>query len=651
MGDLHSRFDVLVTLDFETFFDSGYTLRKLTTEAYVRDPRFEVIGVGVKWGDQPSVWLEEWDFREWARRVDWSRVALCCHHSQFDGLVLSYHYGIVPGLHLCTMSMGRAHHGPMGVGLDLLAKKYDLGEKGTELANAKGKHRDDFTEEEWQALGVYCRNDVDLTARLLPRMPLPTPELWLVDTTIRAFTEPTLIGRLDVLRKALADERAKKADLLARVGASKDVLSSSEKFAALLKTLGEEPPMKPGKRGYIYAFAKTDPGMQSLLEHPNEAIRFLAEARLSVKSTIVETRTERMIGVASRGPVPIYLKYCGAHTHRWSGGDKMNPQNFNRGGILRDALEAPDGHVLVVADSGQIEARKVAWVAGQKDLLETFRRNDGTADGDFYSDEGSNYFGRKLSKKETPVERQVSKSMVLGLGFGMGWLKFSGELLKGMLGAPPVQFTEADADRFGVDVDAFANRPYDGATCGDAVANMTTRIPLDQRLIHCAVTDYFVRRYREKNDRIAQLWKAMGHGLERMETGRPWRFGCLRFVRHGIVKPSGLTLHYPGLKRSGDQYSYVEGREHKKAYGGLITENVVQSLARDIVAEQALRVRAAGYRIATTTHDEIVAVVPEDQGEKCLAFMLRTMKTPPTWCRDLPLNATGGIAKSYGEAK
>jgi DNA polymerase len=355
---------------------------------------------------------------------------------------------------------------------------------------------------------------------------------------------------------------------------------------------------------------------------------------------------------------PIIAHNCGTHTHRWSGGDKLNPQNFNRGGALREALLAPPGHVLVVADSGQIEARVVAWLAGDENLLDAFRRNDTLGEaGDFYSDVGSQFFKKKLSKKETPIERQLAKNMVLALGFGMGCIKFAGDLLKGMLGSKPVQFTRADAERYGVDVDAFANRPRgrDGETNADEVRRMISRVPFGDLLVHVAVADYFVRLYRESNPKIPALWKRMESVIRAMDLPEPnYRAGCLHVRRHQLTKPSGLTLHYPGLRETAAGWVYQggkSGREATKIYGGLLTENVVQSLARDIVAEQMLWIRAEGYRIATCSHDEIMCVVPEAEGERCLAYMLGRMRIAPEWCQGLPLNASGSTAVRYGDAK
>lgn len=718
----------IVTLDFESYYSKDYNLRKLTTEGYVRDARFEVIGVSVAVGARPAVWMEEHDFRQWAARFPWGRVAVLAQHAHLEGLVLSHHYNIRPGFWLDTLSMSRLVNGPggptgKGHKLEVLAPFYGVGTKGDDLEKTKGKRRRDFTAAEWLEFGAYGRNDVDLTRGVYPLMvtQVPLSELHLIDATIRMFSEPTFRANQDVLREALAQERAKKRTaLLALSGAewlperlrappeeltaverealesARGQLASSEKFAALLKGLGVGPPTKQNPKGeMIYAFAKSDPGMHELLEHENPEVQALAEARLAVKSVIGESRMERFLDIAKRGAFPIYLKHAGAHTHRSSGGDSQNAQNLNRGGALRAALEAPPGEELVVADSGQIEARVTAELAGEKAALETFRRNDlknarylaaraplvaalgreptkeenkqidrelkarGIEDGDFYADKGSMYFRKPLSKNETPVERQTAKSMELGLGFGMGTMKFGTELLKGMLGAPPVQFGSREVLQYGVDVFEFEQRPYgrSGETNGQVLRMLTTRLPYGELLPHMAVTDYFVRLYRSTNSRIAQLWRTMESLLERMS--RPDGeavFGPLRVEHERVWFPNGTFLRYDKLRRTGDGYrywGYKDGRmQWTKIYGGLFTENVVQKIARDIVlGEQALIVRAAGYRLVTTTHDELVCSVPEGRGAECLAFMLKTMKTAPAWCQGLPLNASGGVARSYGAVK
>jgi hypothetical protein len=356
---LERPIDAVITIDFETYYADDYTLSNMTTEGYIRDPRFEVILVGVKVGTSPAVWMTPEDFTKWASTVNWARVAVLCHHAHFDGLILSHHFGIIPAFYLDTLSEARAIHGTeVGNSLGKLSAAYGLGEKGIEVLNAKNKRRADFTPEEYAAYGHYCVNDCELEFKLLHCLTpqLPEIELWVIDSVIRWYTEPLFRLNENLLQDFLVYERARKQALLDRIGADKKTLSSNEKFAALLRTFDVEPPTKisPSTGQPIYAFAKSDPGMQELLDHREDEVRWLAEARIAIKSTINETRTERLLRAGAGGrPVPVYLKYSGAHTHRLSGGDRLNFQNFERvpeeikkpgdewKGTLRKALDAP----------------------------------------------------------------------------------------------------------------------------------------------------------------------------------------------------------------------------------------------------------------------------------------------------------------------
>jgi len=692
----------IVTLDFETFYSKDFTLKTLGTEPYVRDPRFEVIGVGVKLGGRPSVWMEERDFRAWAERFPWERVAVLAQHAHFEGLILWHHYRKRPGFWLDTISMSRALHGPGGPGgrgndLGSLALHYGVGVKGDELEKMKGKRRRDFTAAEWLAAGVYCNGDVELARGVFDRMLLPIFELHLIDATVRMFAEPVLVGDQARLAAAIEHEQARKLEVLRGVAqlagaeatkkltveqVAKKVLGSNAKLAALLTGLGVDPPMKDGTNGRIYAFAATDPGMHKLLEHEDERVRTLAEARIEVKSTLIGARTPRFLGSARRGPLPVYLSYAAAHTHRWGGKDGLNWQNLPRvdprdpdSGALRRSILAPavweewmgvgthgEPGTLVVADSAQIEPRVTAWLAGQESLLETFRRNDAKGKaGDIYSDEGSIYFRRPLSKETTPVERQTSKNIIIGLGYNMGSITFGANILKGMNGSPPVQFGRKELEEFGIDPVAFEQRPQNprddgGPTNGDRLREITARVAYPELVVHMAVADYFVKTYRARNSRIVALWKTMGRLLEVMADPKGcMQFGPLRAEHERLVKPSGMALLYPKLRRTADGFvywGYKDGRmQWVKIYGGALTENVVQSLSRDVVAKQLLRVRSAGYRLVTTTHDEGVAATSESHGARCFELMKTAMRTPPAWCQGLPLNASGGVARSYGAVK
>jgi hypothetical protein len=719
----------LITLDFETYYDpaSGYTLSKMTNEAYVRDPRFEVIGVGVKVGAGVSVWMEEADFRRWAATVDWKQVAILCHHTHFDGLILAHHYKVRPKLWLDTLSMARALHPETGGALAKLMPAYGVGEKGHEVELAKGKRRADFTRADWLQYGVYCCNDCDGTHGVFIRMGakgFPESELWLIDTTVRMYTQPTFEGDVPLLTKFLGEERTRKRKLLAGVAglpedtqedlvldAVRSRLRSGPKFAALLGEFGIEAPRKisaaqtkkareanPSAAAVeSYAFAKGDPGMQELLEHPDDDVRMLAEARIAVMSGQNETRTQRFISCASRGRMPLYLKYYGAHTGRWSGGDGMNPQNLQRGGVLRDSLKVANGCVTVVSDSGQIEARVNAWLAGDAATLSIFRANDektrvykaalrplvaalghepskeeekaldrflasqGIEEGDFYSDAGGPFFGKRLTKKETPIERQLAKNMLLGLGFSMGWFKFAFELLKGMLGSKPVQFTLEDARKLGAleKVSQFQANEKTRAKISAA----PSRLEIEALVIHCAVAAHLVDRYRDASPEIVGTWDLMNDVLAAMDSGTVSTFGpgdCVRVERHRLILPNGMPLRYPGLENHPDDYgraswSYMggaTGKQRKKLYGGLMDENVVQALARVIVADQMLQLRQKfGYHVATMSHDEVVLMVRAGQEHEALERAITEMRVAPAWAPDLPLNAEGGFGLTYGDAK
>lgn len=670
----------LVTIDFETYYDTDYSLSKLTTEAYVRDPRFETIGVGVKVGAEPAVWMSDADFRAWAARVDWARVAVLCHHTHFDGFILSHHYGIRPGFLFDTLGMSRALHPETGGSLAKLMVAYAVGEKGHEVVLAKGKRRADFTPAEWLQYGVYCCNDCDGTYRIFRLMlakGFPEPELRLNDLTIRMFTEPVLEGDIPLLTEFLAEEKAKKRKLLARVAGLleyenmtdeqllelvKPRLTSDAKFAALLTEFGAEVPQKLNKAGVLKtAFAKTDPGMQALLEHEDEEIRWLAEARQGVKSSQNETRTERFISCASRGPMPVYLKYYGAHTGRWSGGDGMNMQNLHRGGVLRKSLLAPEGHVVVVADSGAIEARMTAWFAGHHELVEAFRQNK-----DIYSEFASSVYGRKVDRKfkladgTEPDEEpgRVGKTAILGLGYSMGYLKFGMTLLSGA-GGKPIRFSMEHAHQMGVDVNAFARNPYQRGR----VEDVPSRLSPEDKLVHFAVCDRIVDTYREVNAPIAALWEFMNDVvIPAMVDGHEMSFGpndCCRTVRHGIVLPNGMMLRYRGLTRHVDEkgrssFTYIGssyGNATVRIYGGSLTENVIQALARIVIGEQALAVHAMNGKIPTTTHDEILVVVRLEKAKRALIALLTEMFRAPTWATGCPLSAEGGFHRSYGAVK
>jgi DNA polymerase I-like protein with 3'-5' exonuclease and polymerase domains len=623
----------IVTIDFETYYDKDYSLSKMTTEQYVRSSLFEVIGVGIKVNDYPTDWYSGDNPGKFLNSLDYSKRAILCHNTAFDGAILSWHFGIKPRLWLDTLSMARPLHNIMvGGSLAKLVAYYGLDKKGDEVVAALGKRKADFTEADLAQYGKYCINDVELTKQLFDKMKVgfPSGELLVIDQTLRMYTEPTIELDVPLLEKHLEEVRTRKRTLMSDLGhgmggeaAVQEMLMSNAKFAEYLKRLGVEPPtktsLKTGKEAW--AFSKTDKGFTDLLEHPDERVQAAASARLGVKSTLEETRTENLIGVAGRGRLPIMLNYYGAHTGRFSGGDKLNLQNLpSRGNTtIRRALKAPEGQVLISCDSSQIEARTVAWVAGQEDLLVAFRDKR-----DVYSEFASEVYGRAITKVDK-IERFVGKTCVLGLGYGMGAEKFRRTLEIGQGGINVV-----------IDI------------------NEAARI---------------VKLYRQKNWKIVQFWQKCGNALKDMLYGGGNELHPqVRYDKGGIILPNGFRIQYPALRETANGFMYIsDARTYQKAlkgrvltgappddiawtrlYGGKVTENIVQALAAIVIREQ---MAAAGlhFKVAFQVHDEIIVAVSEDNALADQAKLEALMSTAPKWAPDLPVACESGVAANYGD--
>ena len=611
-----------VTLDFETYYAKDFSLTKMTTEEYVNDVRFEVIGVGIKIDDGEPYWVTD-NIQEELNKIDWAESAVLCHNMMFDGAILAFKYGIVPAYYFDTLCMARAIHGvDAGGSLASLAIRYNLGEKGTEVVNALGKRRQDFTPEDLAKYGNYCLNDVSLTHALFNRLAVgfPQSEYDLIDMTLRMYTQPVLCVDDALLVDRLEEVKQEKSTLLRglmdmlEVGNEEEVrrkLASNPQFAALLKDHGVEPPTKisPTTGKETYALAKNDEGFIALQEHEDTFIQQLCSVRLGTKSTLEESRIERFIGIGQRnqGRLPIPLKYYGAHTGRWAGADSVNFQNLpsrdKKKKTLKNSVIAPPGHVVINCDSSQIEARVLAWWAGQNDVTEQFRRGE-----DVYSIFASKIYGKRISK-ETPIERFVGKTCVLGLGYGTGAKKLQHTL---KTQPPGANLPEEECKRI-------------------------------------------VDLYRETNDKIIQLWRESDRALKNIAgwTGEMkehylGQHQAVRVNSAGILLPNNLYIRYPNLRAEGDKMIYDSRKGPVSIWGGAVVENVVQALARIIVGEQMLMIRER-YRPVLTVHDAAVIVTPINELEDSLAFITQVMSTPPSWAAGLPVACEAKYGESYGD--
>src|SRR6056300_1543661 len=373
----------IYTIDFETYYAKDYGLNKFTTEEYIRDPRFEVIGVAVKKNDEETQWFSgtKMQTQRWLDQFPWEDNIALAHNGMFDFAIMAWHFDIHPKKLADTLCMARALHTiEVGGSLAALTQYYGLGKKGTEVVNALGLKRLDFPKAQLEAYAGYCINDVDLTYALFEILitRFPVSELNLIDLTLRMFTKPCIELNKYILGEHLQHVKENKERLMSLITQSREELMSNEKFANALRVAGVEPPTKisPTTGKETYAFAKADEDFKALLEHENEAVQALVSARLGVKSTIEETRTQRFIEIASRGTLPIPLRYYAAHTGRWGGDDKVNLQNLPRTSAIKQAMEAPVGYKIIDSDSSQIEARTLAWLAEQDDLVDAFDKGE-----------------------------------------------------------------------------------------------------------------------------------------------------------------------------------------------------------------------------------------------------------------------------------
>lgn len=629
----------IVGLDFETYYDSvHYTLKKLATTEYITDPRFKMhmVAVMMDTWSKPRI-MNEAQFRKWSATVDWSTTGVLAHHTQFDGLILTHHIRVRAKFYFDTMSMARplakVH---IGGSLERLALAFGLeGKKGAEvLVNTNGKQV--LTKDEYKAMATYAGQDIiiawQLFEKLLPYTTLP--ELKLIDITIKMYVHPVLQLDKAQLIEVRAEDIKRKQDLLAQLGVPKTHLTSKDKFAALLREAGCEPPTKISLKqsesaGYeveVFAMSKQDQLFKDLLGHKNKRVRNLVEARFAVSSNALEKRCDLLIGRAHLKAQPVYLNYAGAKTLRWSGGDDANWQNLSSkrkvgGERLRASVAPPKGMVLLIADLSQIEARINSWTAGQWDVVEAFRAYDDGSGPDIYKYVAATSIYNKPVDSITPAERFIGKSCELALGYQAGWPRFAAMLRIGVLG-PPVDISDSLA-----------------------------------RDVHQAWRNsrpYIVANWRATNNKV----KSAFNGKQRIEDG------VVAYEGVGdtgwMHLPGNTAIRYDGLQTDEDGMSYISKYRYNKVkpptikrtrlYGGILVENRTQALARRVIADHMLQLTdylGPTTQIVLSTHDEIVMAVPRRLAQKALKAAKVIMSRSPWWAPGLPIAVDAHISERY----
>jgi DNA polymerase family A len=641
----------IITLDFETFFSADYTLSNLTTEEYVRDSRFEVHGVGIDWQQYPDagaakiIWYDAPTAEHVLPQVDWSTTAVLCHHTHFDGLILSHVYGIKPAMYLDTLSMARLLFGNhIKKSLGALAEMFGLGAKDVPYDLFKGKHWHELSPSAQRQVAYGCCQDVKLTWDLFCKLAqsLPASEYAFVDATVRMFTQPVLEGDTDLLAQIWEKEAATKAALLEKLGVSATDLRKQWKFAEILRSEDIEPEQKPGKpqacktcedndQGRIYdgslcpdcggtkqierwnySFAKTDDFMRELLEDetplatmPEATVSMLAQAKLDAHSNGTQTRVERMGHMSTRGALCVYLNYAGTHLSGWSGGDKMNWQNFRRGGPIAEAIRAPKGHKVVVADASQIECRLLNKVAGQSDVVERFRKHE-----DPYVSLASVFYGRTITKADQ-AERGTGKQGELSCGYGAGAKTIQATAKRGTYG-PPVHMTDEEALR---------------------------------------LRD----TYRETHPYVQALWNEGTDVLKKLAAGMEFDWNVVHIKDKMMWLPNGVPLRYDTIEwhDNGEKQGWrIKSRNGWSwMYGSKFIENLIQALRNVFIRQAWQDCIDAGLPVVSMEHDKLICLAREHEADDALKFLQAAMSRPPAWLPDIPLDSEGYISGTFAKEK
>lgn len=600
-----------VVLDFETYFDTKVSLTKLTTMEYIKHPMFKVWGVGIKYDDAKTMWFSEDEVEDELASIDWGDVRLICHNTPFDAYVLTQYYGYMPAYFADTAAMARGRYPGQSARLaDVAVRLFPTDEtmrKGGELAEAKGTF--DLSPEQDEMLGRYCVQDVDLTYAIWRRLLLnyPQSELDLINLTTQMFVDPIIEIDKDTLTTYHESQVKNREALIENAGIDAKVLSSNDQFADHLRTIGIEPPVKrsPNTGKTIPAFGKNDAGWKQMCAMYPEH-NHLWEAREAVKSRISETRAQRFLDAAlDDNRIPVPLRYYAAHTGRFGGTEKLNMQNLPRGGELRRCLKAPKGHLVYVADLSNIEARMLAYVARQDDLIEQFARGD-----DIYSNFASVIYEKPINKRDNPTERFVGKTAILGLGYGMGARKFQATLKSGAMG-PPQEFTLEAAMKI-------------------------------------------VGKYRTTYNNIALLWNRLQDMLQMTLHHENWGMNYGPFFtveRNGFRLPNGMSLSYEALSpEATGGFSYMSRGKKEYTYGGRITENLIQALSRIVITDSMLRLqKKVDGRVALTVHDEVIIIAANTNPDATMNTIIDDLCIAPEWAPDLPLAAEGGYDTVYSK--
>lgn len=656
----------VVVLDFETYWDSknSYSLSTMGPIEYIRDKRFtpQCFAFRVDHGDTMCVECVDGNDTKVLQALGLDRpdtVTVGHNINGFDGLILSEYYGIRPNFIVDTISLmnwlGLSR--VMSCSHKSLTATLNHGIKrpGTVVSDGKVT-KDDFTADEWEDFKKYCCEDTMQCSEnffsLIKEVKNPDA-LKLMSITAKMATEPSFIpdGQLlsDYVSKLDSATEASRLELakflhFENSEAMLKAIRSRKIFPTLLESLGCKCPMKfSEKQGKdTPAISKTDLEFTKLLQHPDERVRTLVKTRLENNSSIQKSRSESLLTFRDK-PIPIMLGVFKAHTGRYTAGnegksDGLNFQNLSKRDpsklAIREAIKAPNGYKVVACDSSQIEARILAWVSGQNDLVEQFRTGR-----DPYAEMASKIFGQTAKEihdgakdnnhpehNKFKMERNVGKTFILSAGYGVSAKKASDTLLRN-----GIKLSEDMVEH-----ETLATHAH--AVYRTASSAIVSFWKYTDQVLRCLAS----------NTALGEYGKFGAHG--EFSYGRAY-IPCTDMVCAYLGLPNGYRLWYPNLRFSDEQMMYdriTHGvATPTRIYGAGGTENLCQSYAFMMLGWQACRMADAGINIKANIHDAWITVVPEDKAEETKHTMETIMGSVPEWLDGFPVGCEAEIGDDF----
>lgn len=633
-----------VVLDFEVYYDDKYSLKRMSASEFVNDERFRLHAVGLYFPDgRQEFFVDEDPIRDALEEYMNGDYTLVAHNMSFDALILQKLFPgkklpkLIDTLYLANHVIGPAKDTGRSNALASVAEYYGFDAK-LSLEFMMGV--EDPSPQEIECLKVYTLRDVELTynilVELLNGLSRPEFELWVIDHTLKIFLEKGITVDVDTVSREIKSILERKSNLLSELGDITEMqLSSNKQLAELLAKELEgtdvKVPMKQGKNGPIPALSKKDMGFQQLEICGIDRIEKIIKIRKFIRSS--KNTVARLARLEKEGRVKFSLSYHGAITGRWTGsGNGWNPQNipnplkmsdpyeYELAHATRKVIQAAPGKVFIEIDAAQIEARVLAWLAGESKILTSFRQGR-----DIYSEFISAIVGEEIRKpiaSDSPEDtihfkgfRHVGKEAILGLGYSMGAAKFLARL---------------------------ESNPMVAEALGSRLS-----FEFCQEIVH---------KYRNMYGRISDIWKLYETAFHAARTGGSQLVrGRVDFLNDEIFKslfiqlPSGRRIRYSNFTSVKGNYGRQEWMHgaSRRVYGGLITENIVQGISRDLLAEAIYIIESLGYPVILTVHDSIIVEVDEDRSKEIFGELEEVMADVPQWAAGLPLASDGCISKDF----